>query len=181
MNRLTPYKLLLVALTCLIIQGCGGGTSSGTLLQRFDVSGRWTGTMSNVDGSRLISLSMTLADVGGAVTGIIVSPDYECTTSGIVADGKATPTETNEGGDSVLTFDNEMLNRGMLTFAWNPTPAESNPARVSQIQVALTGTSTDLSGHYAGYWNLEDADDRCGSSGITPSLQTEGVMTLSRS
>ena len=74
MNGLTPYKLLLVALTCLIIQGCGGGTSSGTLLQDFNVSGRWTGTMSNQGGTRLISVSMTLTDVAGAVTGIIVTP-----------------------------------------------------------------------------------------------------------
>ncbi|HAN59525.1 MAG TPA: hypothetical protein DCQ11_01615, partial [Gammaproteobacteria bacterium] len=82
MNRLTPYKLLLVALTCLIIQGCGGGTSSGTLLQDFNVSGRWTGTMSNVDSTRLISVSMTLDDIAGTVNGIIVTPDYECVTSG---------------------------------------------------------------------------------------------------
>ena len=58
MNRLTPHKLLLVALACVIIQGCGGGTSSGTLLQDFNVSGRWTGTMSNQDGTRLVSVSM---------------------------------------------------------------------------------------------------------------------------
>ena len=68
MKRLTPYKLLLVALTCLIIQGCGGGTSSGTLLQQFNVEGRWTGTMSNLDGTRLISLSMTLMQAGETVT-----------------------------------------------------------------------------------------------------------------
>lgn len=184
MNRLTPYKLLLVALTCLIIQGCGGGTSSGTLLQDFNVSGRWTGTMSNQDGTRLISVSMTLTDVAGAVTGIIVTPDYECTTSGILASGVATKTASNTGGDDPLTFDNEMSTRGTLTIVWNPSPADSAPDRVSEIQIALTGTSSDLSGHYTGYWNLDTdtpVDELCGSVTHTPGLQTQGVMTLSRS
>ena len=184
MNGLTPYKLLLVALTCLIIQGCGGGTSSGTLLQEFNVSGRWTGTMSNVDSTRLISVSMTMTDVAGTVTGVILTPDYECTTSGILASGVATKTPTNTGGDDPLTFDNEMSTRGMLTIVWNPSPADSAPDRLSEIQIALTGTSSDLSGNYTGYWNLETGtplDELCGSSTITPTRQTQGVMTLSRS
>ena len=181
MNRLTPYKWLLVALACLILQGCGGGTSSGTLLQDFNVSGRWTGTMSNQDGTRLVSVSMTLTDVAGAVTGIILTPDYECVTSG-KASGTATKTSMNTGGDDPLTFDNEMSTRGMLTITWNPSPAENAPDRVSEIQIALTGTSSDLSGNYTGYWNLATDDDGlCGSVALTPSKQTEGVMTLSRS
>ena len=183
MHRLTPYKLLLVALTCLIIQGCGGGTSSGTLLQEFNVSGRWTGTMSNVDSTRLISVSITLDDIAGTVNGIIVTPDYECVTSGKVS-GTATKTTTNTGGDDPLTFDNEMSTRGMLTITWNPSPAENAPDRASEIQIALTGTSSDLSGNYTGYWNLATdtpIDELCGSSSITPTRQTQGVMTLSRS
>ena len=183
MNRLTPYKLLLVALTCLIIQGCGGGTSSGTLLQEFNVSGHWTGTMSNQDGTRLISVSMTLADVAGAVTGIIVTPDYECTTSGYLSSGVATKTAQNTGGDDPLTFDNEMSTRGMLTIEWIASD-ENSPDRVSKIQIALTGTSSDLSGNYTGYWNLATdtpIDELCGSVTHTPGLQTQGVMTLSRS
>jgi len=184
MNGLTPYRLLLVALTYLIIQGCGGGTSSGTLLQDFNVSGRWTGTMSNQGGTRLISVSMTLTDVAGAVTGIIVTPDYECATSGVLASGVATKTPTSTGGDDPLTFDNEMSTRGMLTITWNPSPAENAPDRASEIQIALTGTSSDLSGNYTGYWNLATdtpIDELCGSSTITPTRQTQGVMTLSRS
>jgi hypothetical protein len=182
MNKLTPYKLLLVALTCLMIQGCGGGTSSGTLLQDFNVAGRWTGTMSNLDSTRLISVSMTMTDVAGAVTGIIVTPDYECVTSGLLASGVASKTSANTGGDDPLTFDNEMSTRGTLTIEWNPSPAENAPDRTSQIQIALTGTSSDLSGNYTGYWNLDpDADALCGTPTLTPTRQTEGVMTLSRS
>ena len=183
MNRLTPYKLLLVALTCLIIQGCGGGTSSGTLLQGFNVSGHWTGTMSNQDGTRLLPLSMTLTAVAGAVTGIIVTPDYECTTSGYLSSGVATQTAQNTGGDNPLTFDNEMSTRGMLTIEWIASD-ENSPDRVSKIQIALTGTSSDLSGNYTGYWNLATdtpIDELCGSSTLTPTRQTQGVMTLSRS
>jgi hypothetical protein len=180
MNRLTPYKWLLVALACLILQGCGGGTSSGTLLQDFNVSGRWTGTMSNQDGTRLVSVSMTLTDVAGAVTGIILTPDYECVTSGKLESGVATKTATSTGGDDPLTFDNEMSTR--LTITWSPSPAENAPDRTSEIQIALTGTSSDLSGNYTGYWNLATDDDGlCGSVALTPSKQTEGVMTLSRS
>ena len=181
MNRLTPYKLLLVALTCLIIQGCGGGTSSGTLLQDFNVSGRWTGTMSNQDGTRLISVSMTLADVAGAVTGIIVTPDYECVTSGRLS-GIATAYSDNSVGDDPLTFDSIMKSQGVLSLDWNPSPAENAPDRTSQIKIALTGSSSALSGNYMGFWNLSaDDDGLCGSTTITPTKQTEGVMTLSRS
>ena len=183
MNRLTPYKLLLVALTCLIIQGCGGGTSSGTLLQEFNVSGHWTGTMSNLDGTRLIPLTMTLMDVDGTVTGVVLSPEYECVTSGVLTNGTATQTRTGTGGDDPLTFDNEMSTRGMLTIEWIASD-ENSPDRVSKIQIALTGTSSDLSGNYTGYWNLATdtpIDELCGSSTLTPTRQTQGVMTLSRS
>ena len=181
MNGLTPYKLLLVALTCLIIQGCGGGTSSGTLLQDFNVSGRWTGTMSNVDSTRLISVSITLDDIAGTVNGIIVTPDYECVTSGKVS-GTATKTTTNTGGDDPLTFDNEMSTRGVLSIDWQPAPDEATADRISQIKISLTGTSSDLSGNYSGYWNTETDDNRCGALGLTNyESQTQGVMTLSRS
>ena len=180
MNTLTPYKLLLVALTCLIIQGCGGGTSSGTLLQEFNVEGRWTGTMSNLDGTRLISLSMTLMDVDGAVTGIILAPEYECVTSGKLANGTATQTRDRTQGDDPLTFDNEMSTRGTLTIDWGPSPPENSPDRSSLIQIALLGTSSDLKGNYTGYWN-RDNETPCGTSTITPTEQVEGVMTLSLS
>ena len=181
MNRRTPYKWLLVALTCLIIQGCGGGTSSGTLLQEFNVSGRWTGTMSNVDSTRLISVSITLDDIAGTVNGIIVTPDYECVTSGKVS-GTATKTTTNTGGDDPLTFDNEMSTRGVLSIDWQPAPDEATADRISQIKISLTGTSSNLSGNYSGYWNTETDDNRCGALGLTNyESQTQGVMTLSRS
>ena len=181
MNRRTPYKWLLVALTCLIIQGCGGGTSSGTLLQEFNVSGRWTGTMSNVDSTRLISVSMTLDDIAGTVKGIIVTPDYEGVTSGKVS-GTATKTTTNTGGDDPLTFDNEMSTRGVLSIDWQPAPDEATSDRLSLIKISLTGTSSDLSGNYSGYWNTETDDNRCGALGLTNyESQTQGVMTLSRS
>ena len=163
-----------------MIQGCGGGTSSGTLLQEFNVSGRWTGTMSNVDSTRLISGSMTLDDIAGTVNGIIVTPDYGCVTSG-KASGTATKTSMNTGGDDPLTFDNEMSTRGVLSIDWQPAPDEATSDRISQIKISLTGTSSDLSGNYSGYWNTEADDDRCGSLGVTPSMQTQGVMTLSRS
>ena len=180
MKRLTPYKLLLVALTCLIIQGCGGGTSSGTLLQQFNVDGRWTGTMSNLDGTRLISLSMTLMDADGTVTGIVLAPEYECVTSGVLTNGTATQPRDRTGGDDPLTLDNEMSTRGTLTIDWGPSPAENSPDRASLIQIALHGTSSDLKGNYTGYWNRDDATP-CGTSTIEPTEQVEGVMTLSRS
>ena len=180
MNRLTPYKLLLVALTCLIIQGCGGGTSSGTLLQQFNVDGRWTGTMSNLDGTRLIPLSMTLIQVGDVVKGVVLAPEYECVTSGKLENGVATQTPDNTGGDNPLTADNEMASRGTLTIDWMPVPIEDSPARISLIKIALVGTSSDLTGNYTGYWNRDD-DTPCGTDTTTPTEQVQGVMTLSRS
>ena len=136
MSRLTPYKVLLVALTCLIIQGCGGGTSSGTLLQEFNVEGRWTGTMSNLDGTRLIPLSMTLIQVGDVVKGVVLAPEYECVTSGTLSNGAATKTRDNTGGDNPLTFDSAVPSRGTLTIDWGPSPAENSPDRASLIQIA---------------------------------------------
>ena len=180
MNRLTPYKVLLVALTCLIVQGCGGGTSSGTLLQKFNVEGRWTGTMSNLDGTRLIPLSMTLMDADGTVTGIVLAPEYECVTSGVLTNGTATQTPDGTGGDDPLTVDNEMSTRGTLTIDWGPSPAENSPDRASLIQIALHGTSSNLAGNYTGYWN-RDTETPCGTATLTPTEQVEGVMTLSRS
>ena len=180
MNRLTPYKLLLVALTCLIIQGCGGGTSSGTLLQQFNVDGRWTGTMSNLDGTRLIPLSMTLTQAGAAVDGVVLAPEYECVTSGKITNGVAAGTTDNTGGDNPLTTDNEMASRGTLTIDWMPVPIEDSPARISLIKIALVGTSSDLIGNYTGYWN-RDTETPCGTATLTPTEQVEGVMTLSRS
>ncbi|MCH2493528.1 MAG: hypothetical protein MK320_12075 [Gammaproteobacteria bacterium] len=181
MKRLTPYKLLLVALTCLIIQGCGGGTSSGTLLQEFNVEGRWTGTMSNLDGTRLIPLSMTLMDVDGTVTGVVLAPEYECVTSGVLTNGTATQTREGTGGDDPLTLDNEMSTRGTLTIDWAPTSGDGgSPARPSLITINLLGTSSDLTGNYTGYWN-RDTETPCGTATITPTEQVEGVMTLSRS
>ena len=181
MKRLTPYKLLLVALTCLIIQGCGGGTSSGTLLQQFNLEGRWTGTMSNLDGTRQISLSMTLMQSGEAVTGIILAPDYECVTSGTLSTGAATKTPDSTGGDNPLTEDNEMASRGTLTIDWVPTEGDGgSPDRPSKIEIAVLGTSSDLSGNYVGYWN-RDTETPCGTDTLTPTEQVEGVMTLSRS
>ena len=181
MNKRTLYKLLLVTLTCLSIQGCGGDTSSGTLLHAFDVAGRWTGTMSNRDGTRLISVSVTMDDVAGAITGIIVTPDYECVTSGLLS-GIASAYSDNSVGDDPLTFDSIMKSQGVLSLDWNPSPAENAPDRTSQIKIALTGSSSALSGNYMGFWNLSaDDDGLCGSTTITPTKQTEGVMTLSRS
>ena len=181
MKRLTPYKLLLVALTCLIIQGCGGGTSSGTLLQQFNLEGRWTGTMSNLDGTRLISLSMTLMQAGETVTGVVLAPDYECVTSGTLASGTATKTPDSTGGDNPLTEDNEMASRGTLTIDWVPTEGDGgSPDRPSKIEIAVLGTSSDLSGNYVGYWN-RDTETPCGTDTLTPTEQVEGVMTLSRS
>jgi hypothetical protein len=181
MNRLTPYKLLLVALTCLMMQGCGGDTTSGTLLHNFDLGGRWTGTMSNRDGTRLISVSMTLSDVAGAISGIIVAPDYECVTSGKLT-GTATAYSDNSVGDDPLTFDSITKSQGVLSLDWQPQPIENSPDRLSHIKIALAGSSSHLSGNYSGYWVLGDDDDGlCGSVSMTPSRQTEGVMTLSRS
>jgi hypothetical protein len=71
----------------------------------------------------------------------------------------------------------------MLTIEWT-APDENGPDRVSKIQIALTGTSSDLSGNYTGHWNLATGtpdDELCGSSTLTPTMQTQGVMTLSRS
>ena len=119
--------------------------------------------------------------VDTAVTGVVLAPDYECVTSGVLASGVATITPVRTGGDNPLTTDNEMGNQGMLTIIWNPSPQEGGTVdRASEIQIALRGTSSDLSGNYVGYWN-RDTETPCGTDTLTPTEQVEGVMTLSRS
>jgi hypothetical protein len=96
--------------------------------------------------------------------------------------GVASAYPDNSVGDDPLTFDSIMKSQGVLSLDWNPSPAENAPDRTSQIKIALTGSSSVLSGNYTGFWNLAAADDGlCGSTTITPTKQTEGVMTLSRS
>ena len=145
------------------------------------MDGRWTGTMSNLDGTRLIPISMTLMQVDTVVTGVVLAPEYECVTSGTLSNGAATKTRDNTGGDNPLTFDSEVPSRGTLTIDWVPTEGDGgSPDRPSKIEIAVLGTSSDLSGNYTGYWNRDDATP-CGTSTIEPTEQVEGVMTLSRS
>ena len=120
---------------------------------------------------------MTLIQVGDVVKGVVLAPEYECVTSGVLTNGTATQTRDRTGGDDPLTLDNEMSTRGTLTIDWGPSPPENSPDRSSLIQIALYGTSSDLSGHYAGYWNHDTQP--CGDI-VTPTSQVEGVMTLSR-
>ena len=179
-------QLLFLIFTCVLILGCGGSTSGGSnILGVFTVEGRWTGTMSNRGGTRSIPVSMTLIDTAGTVTGSILTPEYECVTSGKLT-GTSKQSEPGGPGDNIATPGfNEAGDTGTLTMDWDPQPQEGgSPARVSQMVVVLTGSTTKLTGHYIGHWNLEantPAAELCGGDSNAPTRQTEGVMTITKS
>ncbi len=183
MNPRIPCKLLGLFLAALLLQSCGGGTSSGTFLQDFNVTGTWTGTMSNVYGDRFISVSMTLSDAGGTVVGVIAAPDFECSTGGDLKSGTATKAATNSRDDNPLTAGiNEGSSKGHLHMQWVPYPDEDTVTRASDIKIVLAGDSSNLRGHYVGNWNLTAGtalNDACGQTD-NPTTQAQGVIRITR-
>jgi hypothetical protein len=104
MMTVRPFTLVLVvALTTTLLSACGGSSSGGVYNQAFNVSGQWTGAMSDSTGAARL-VSMTLSDGGGTVTGTISVTGHACISGGNLT-GTAVQAPANTTGDNPLTAD----------------------------------------------------------------------------
>ena len=108
------------------LSACGGSSSDGVYNQAFDVSGRWSGNISQHNRQSVVPVIMTLAG-GATITGTISASGHTCIDDGNVT-GTATTAAVNTKGDNPLTVDQENSNLGTVNLAY-----------------ALTGTSGGIS------------------------------------
>jgi len=111
-RSLTAISTAALALAGLV--ACSGGSSGGIYNQTFNVSGHWTGTIS--DGTGLArSASMTLSDGGGTVSGTVSVTGHTCISGGNLT-GTAVQAPANTTGDNPLTADQENSNAGTVSL-----------------------------------------------------------------
>ena len=103
-------RLLTLVLTGTLVHACSGGSSGGIYNQAFNLSGQWTGAMSDSTGAARL-VSMTLSDGGGTVTGTISVTGHACISGGSLT-GTAVQAPANTTGDNPLTADQENSNVG---------------------------------------------------------------------
>jgi hypothetical protein len=115
MMTVRPLTLVLVvALTTTLLSACGGSSSGGVYNQAFNVSGQWTGTLSDSTGVARAA-SMTLSDGGGDVTGTLSVVGHTCISGGNLT-GTAVQAPANTTGDNPLTGDQENSNEGSVSL-----------------------------------------------------------------
>ena len=130
-----PFALVLVvALTTTLLSACGGSSSGGVYNQAFNVSGQWTGTLSDSTGVARAA-SMTLSDGGGDVTGTLSVVGHTCISGGSLT-GTAVQSPPNTTGDNPLTFDQENSNKGSVSLTVTSGQASGG---VSAVTITLGG------------------------------------------
>ena len=130
-----PFTLVLVvALTTALLSACGGSSSGGVYNQAFNVSGQWTGTLSDSTGAARL-VSMTLSDGGGTVTGTISVTGHACISGGNLT-GTAVQAPANTTGDNPLTADQENSNGGTASLSVTSGQATGG---VSAVSIELGG------------------------------------------
>ncbi|MBT3264832.1 MAG: hypothetical protein HN372_10790, partial [Acidiferrobacteraceae bacterium] len=135
MMTVRPFTLLLVvALTTTLLSACGGSSSGGVYNQAFNVSGQWTGAMSDSTGAARL-VSMTLSDGGGTVTGTISVTGHACISGGNLT-GTAVQAPANTTGDNPLTADQENSNGGTASLSVTSGQATGG---VSTVTVSAPG------------------------------------------
>ncbi len=135
MMTVRPFTLVLVvALTTTLLSACGGSSSGGVYNQAFNVSGQWTGTLSD-STSVAKAASMTLSDGGGDVTGTLSVVEHTCISGGSLT-GTAVQAPANTTGDNPLTGDQENSNRGTVSLTATSGQASGG---VSAVTITLGG------------------------------------------
>jgi hypothetical protein len=130
-----PFTLVLViALTTTLLSACGGSSSGGVYNQAFNVSGQWTGTLSDSTGVAKAA-SMALSDGGGDVTGTLSVVGHTCISGGSLT-GTAVQSPANTTGDNPLTGDQENSNRGTVSLIVTSGQASGG---VSAVTITLGG------------------------------------------
>ena len=117
-----------------LLASCGGSSSGGIYNQTFNVSGQWSGTISDADGST-DTINATLSDNAGSITGTLTLNGHSCLSSGSVT-GTAVQDSANTAGDNTLTGDQENSNNGSVSLTLSTSQGNS----VSSITVTAGGT-----------------------------------------
>ena len=118
-----------------LLASCGGSSSGGIYNQTFNVSGQWSGTISDADGST-DTINATLSDNAGSITGTLTLNGHSCLSSGSVT-GTAVQDSANTTGDNPLTGDQENSNNGSMILT---VSAHGLGNSVSSITVTAGGT-----------------------------------------
>ena len=134
----TQIKNALLGCTLLSLTGllasCWGSSSGGIYNQTFNVSGQWSGTISDTNGST-DTINATLSDNSGSITGTLTLNGHSCLSSGSVT-GTAVQDSANTTGDNPLTGDQENSNNGSVSLTLSTGQGNS----VSSITVTAGGT-----------------------------------------
>jgi len=121
--------ILTAALALAGLVACSGGSSGGIYNQAFNVSGHWTGTISDGTGVARAA-SMTLSDGGGTVSGTVSVTGHTCISGGNLT-GTAVQAPANTTGDNPLTADQENSNAGTVSLAITSGQATGGVSAVS--------------------------------------------------
>ena len=116
------------------LQSCSSSTS-GVFGQSFNVSGHWSGTITDSTGAAR-STTMTLVDSGGTVSGSVNVVGHKCFSGGNVT-GTATQSPTSTTGDNPLTADQEGSNEGTVSLTMN---SGATSGGVSAVTIVSGGT-----------------------------------------
>ncbi|MBP81209.1 MAG: hypothetical protein CL395_04470 [Acidiferrobacteraceae bacterium] len=127
-------RLLTLVLTGTLVHACSGGSSGGVYNQAFNVSGQWTGTLSD-SAAVARTASMTLSDGDGTVTGTLSVVGHTCISGGSLT-GTAVQAPANTTDDNPLTSDQENSNQGTVNLTVTSTQASGG---VSAVTIALGG------------------------------------------
>ena len=140
-QKIVPIQIKKVLFSCTLLAlagllaSCGGSSSGGIYNQTFNVSGQWSGTISDADGST-DTINATLSDNAGSITGTLTLNGHSCLSSGSVT-GTAVQDSANTTGDNPLTGDLENSNNGSVILT---VSAHGLGNSVSSITVTAGGT-----------------------------------------
>ena len=131
---LNPYKYLLLVSVLVAAAGglsaCGGSSSDGVSLQGFDVTGEWTGNLSQHNRQALVPITIVLSG-GQALNGTIEVSGHTCIDDGNVT-GTATQVASNTQGDNPLTPGiRENANQGTVKLSFEKDAASGGITAVA--------------------------------------------------
>ena len=139
-QKIVPAQVKNTLLGCTLLSltgllaSCGGSSSGGIYNQTFNVSGQWSGTISDTNGST-DTINATLSDNSGSITGTLTLNGHNCLSSGSVT-GTAVQDSANTTGDNPLTGAQENSNNGSVSLTLSTGQGNS----VSSITVTAGGT-----------------------------------------
>jgi len=116
------------------VHGCSS-SSSGVFGQSFNVSGQWSGTITDSTGAAR-STTMTLVDSGGTVSGTVSVIGHRCFAGGNVT-GTATQSPASTTGDNPLTADQEGSDEGTVNLTMS---SGATSGGVSSVTIVSGGT-----------------------------------------